>query len=80
MPKSATIASISTPGRTRRLASIADAAEYTATCTRTIRRRIADGTLTGYRTGPKLLRVDLDEIDSKLLRPIATGGAAHGAA
>ncbi|WP_338538170.1 hypothetical protein N5P18_15635 [Janibacter terrae] len=30
---------------------------------------IAEGTLTGYRLGPRTIRVDLNEVD-KLLRPI----------
>ena len=58
--------------RGKRLASIDDAAEYGDVSTKTIRRRIADGTITGYRFGPRLLRVDLDEIDSRLLQPIPT--------
>ena len=40
---------------------------------KTIRRRIADGSLTAYRVGPRLIRLDLAEVE-KLLRPI--GGAA----
>lgn len=55
----------------RRLASINQAAEYAAVSTKTIRRRIADGTLTGYRMGSRIIRVDLDELDS-LLREIPT--------
>jgi len=55
----------------RRLASLADAAEYAACSRETIRRRISDGTLHGYRLGKRLLRVDLNEID-KALRPIPT--------
>ena len=34
---------------TRRLASIADAADYAACSGKTIRRRIADGTIPAYR-------------------------------
>lgn len=59
----------------RRLASIAGAAEYGACSEKTIRRRIADGSLTGYRMGPRLIRVDLNELD-QLLRPIPAGTAA----
>lgn len=59
----------------RRLASITEAAAYASVASKTIRRRIADGTLTGYRFGPRLLRVDLDELD-QLLRPIPTAGSA----
>lgn len=57
-------------GTHERLASIADAAAYMACSTKTIRRRIADGSLTGYRSGPRMIRVDLDDIDAMLLEPI----------
>lgn len=57
----------------RRLAGIADAAAYLGCNPKTIRRRIADGTLTAYRFGPRMLRVDLDELD-RLLRPVPTAG------
>lgn len=64
----------------RRLASIDDAAEYAGVCSRTIHRRIAEGDLTGYRMGPRLIRVDLNELDAAL-RPIPTGGGdRHGPA
>lgn len=53
----------------RRLASISQAAEYAACSPKTIRRRIADSSLTGYRFGQRIIRVDLDELDT-LLRPI----------
>lgn len=54
----------------RRYASLTDAAEYLDCNERTLRRRIADGTVRGYRLG-KLVRVDLDELDA-LLTPIPT--------
>ena len=68
---------ITKQGRARRLASIPEAAEYASVCTKTLRRRIADGTLPAYRLGPRVLRVDLDELDAAM-RPIpsARGGAA----
>lgn len=53
----------------RRLVTLEDAAEYAWVSPKTIRRRIADGTLTGYRLGPRLLRVDLNELDATF-RPI----------
>ena len=62
-----------TPVARRRLGSIADAAEFAGVNPKTIRRRIADGTLNGYRMGPRLIRVDLNELDA-LLRPIPTAG------
>jgi excisionase family DNA binding protein len=55
----------------RDFVSIEQAANYTGLSNQTLRRRIADGTLTGYRAGPKLVRVDLADVDRKL-RPIAT--------
>lgn len=64
----------------RRLAPISRAAAFAAVHPRTIRRRIADGSLTGYRLGTRILRVDLDEVE-RLLRPIPTaaaGGERHG--
>lgn len=64
----------STPASTRpskRLVNLAEAAEYAACCRETIRRRIADGTLHGYRLGKRILRVDLNEID-EALREIPT--------
>lgn len=64
-----------TPSARRRLGSIADAAEFAGVNPKTIRRRIADGTLNGYRLGPRLIRVDLDELDASL-HPIATAGGA----
>ncbi len=56
-----------------RLESITNAAEYLGVSTKTIRRWIADGRLTGYRAGPKLIRVDLNELDA-MLRRIPAGG------
>lgn len=57
-----------------RLATLAAAAEYASCSTKTLRRRVADGTLTGYRFGPRALRIDLDELDDAL-RPIPTAGS-----
>ncbi|TPG37099.1 helix-turn-helix domain-containing protein [Mycolicibacterium hodleri] len=55
-----------------RLSSIAVAAEYCDVHTVTIRRWIASGRLNAYRVGPRLLKVDLDELD-EMLRPIGGG-------
>lgn len=62
------------PKARRRLATLAEAADYAACSPRTLRRRVADGTLPAYRLG-RLLRVDLDELDAAL-RPIPTAGGA----
>lgn len=59
----------------RQLASIPDAAEQYGVHHSTIRRYISHGRITGYRFGPRMLRVDLNELDA-LLRPLAAGGVA----
>ena len=48
----------------RRYAKLSEAAEYLGVTDRTIRQMIADGRLTGYRSGSRLVRVDLNEIDA----------------
>jgi hypothetical protein len=45
---------------------------------RTLRRYIAHGRLTGYRVGPRLIKVDLNELDA-MASPIPTA-RGHGAA
>jgi len=57
----------------RRYVKIAEAAEYLQVTDRTIRQMIADGRLTGYRSGGRLVRLDLNEIDAAM-KPF--GGAA----
>lgn len=56
----------------RRLESIAVAAEYANISTRSVRRYISQGRLTGYRVGIRLIRVDLNEVDERILRRIPT--------
>ncbi len=58
------------PATKPRYATTELAAEYAGCSPKTIRRRVADGTITGYRFG-RLLRVDLNEIDGAM-RPIPT--------
>lgn len=57
----------------RRYATLAQAAEYLGVTDRTVRQMIADGRLTGYRSGKRLVRVDLNEVDAAM-QPF--GGAA----
>jgi len=57
----------------RRYVKIGEAADYLAVTERTIRQMIADGRLTGYRSGARLVRVDLNELDA-VMKPF--GGAA----
>lgn len=50
----------------RRYVKIAEAADYLQVTDRTIRQMIADGRLTGYRSGGRLIRVDLNELDAAM--------------
>lgn len=47
----------------RRYARVADAAEYVGVSEKTIRRLIDSGRLTTYRLGPRIVRVDLGQVD-----------------
>jgi excisionase family DNA binding protein len=66
-----------TTRRPRRPATLTEAAGYTGRHRVTLRRWIAEGKITGWRQGDKVLLVDLDELD-KLSRPITL--VRHGAA
>ncbi|MDA2891267.1 excisionase family DNA-binding protein [Mycolicibacterium sp. BiH015] len=57
----------------RRWASIPEVAGHIGTSQRTVRRMIADGRLRAYQCGPRILRLDLNEIDAAM-KPF--GGAA----
>lgn len=48
---------------TRRLVSLAEAADSLAVSARTVRRYIADGQLEAVRLGRKTLRIKVDSID-----------------
>ena len=54
-----------------KLVTLADAAAEFSVCTKTIRRRIADGTVTGYKVG-RVIRVDLEELRRSLVITIPT--------
>jgi excisionase family DNA binding protein len=53
----------------QRLDSIQAAAAEAGVHPDTIRRWISNGRITGYRMGPRLIRVDLDEL-AAMLKPI----------
>lgn len=55
----------------RSLVSLAVAAERFGISIKTLRRRISDGTVRGYRVG-RLIRVDLDELSELLVVEIPT--------
>jgi excisionase family DNA binding protein len=59
-----------------RRAKLAPAAEYAGTSTKTLRRRIAEGALPGYRLGARTIVVDLNDVDA-LFQRIPTVGAVH---
>lgn len=59
----------------RHFETIAEAAERLNVSVKTCRRRIADGSLTAYRFGPQLIRLDPAEVDA-VLRRIPNGRAA----
>ena len=53
------------------LVSLAVSAENLGVSVKTLRRRISDGTVHGYRVG-RLIRVDLDEVRRALVVEIPT--------
>lgn len=68
-----------TPTLSRRLISLEQAAEYAGVSPRTVRRYVAAGRLTGYRVGPRLIRLDISEVDAMLRQPIPNGRAGDAA-
>ncbi|RJS47991.1 helix-turn-helix domain-containing protein [Nocardioides cavernaquae] len=58
--------------RPRRYERLNDAAERLCINPKTLRRRISDGTIVGYRIG-RLIMVDPEEVDQKLVRVIPSG-------
>jgi excisionase family DNA binding protein len=65
------IANGSVDRSTRSLVSLAVAADRFGISIKTLRRRISDGTVHGYRVG-RLIRVDLDELSEHLVVEIPT--------
>jgi excisionase family DNA binding protein len=53
----------------RNMITIAKAAEYAQLSQQTIRRYIAYQKLTGYRIGPKMIRIDLAELEALMVAP-----------
>ena len=48
--------------------SLSSAAERTGLSIRTLRRRIANGDLPAYRSGPRVIRVDPNDVDHLMVR------------
>ena len=63
------------PEKRRHWAPLSAGAEYLDVSEKTLRRMIAAGIVPGYRVGPRLLRVDLNELDALASAvPTARGG------
>jgi excisionase family DNA binding protein len=67
------MATVTTRTATSAYVSLVEAGDILGVHSRTIRRYISEGRLTGYRIGPRLVKVKLADLDS-LMRPIATAG------
>ncbi|MGB7817117.1 MAG: helix-turn-helix domain-containing protein [Ornithinibacter sp.] len=48
--------------------SLSEAAERTGLSIQTLRRRIANGQLAAYRSGPRVLRLDPADVDALMVR------------
>lgn len=56
----------------KRLESLSVAAKYANIHPRTLRRYIASGRLTAYRVGPRLIKIDLNELEASF-QPVGGG-------
>ena len=54
------------PASRRHYESVGEAATRVGVSTKTVRRWISSGQLAGYRVGPRLLRIDPDDVDRML--------------
>ncbi len=61
------------PTKATRYFTLKDAGEWYGVSERTLRRRIADGTLPAYRIGPRAIRVKAVDVEA-LAEPIPAGG------
>jgi excisionase family DNA binding protein len=65
--------------RKKNLVSVPTWADHHSISVKTARRWIAEGRLTAYRFGPRMIRVDLNQAE-ELLRRIPTAGGDTDAA
>lgn len=56
--------------------TLTEAAEVLGVSTRTVRRRIADGSINARKFGPKLIRVEMTSLE-EFGRPLTYQGARH---
>jgi excisionase family DNA binding protein len=59
-----------TPTGLPALLSIDQVADATGLSTKTIRRRVSDGTLTAHRIGPRIIRIERDAVLALLQSPM----------
>lgn len=76
MPASASAAAPPAPGRLR---PVRKAADHYSINPYTIRRWIRDGLISSYRVGVKLIMVDLDEIDARMVHLVSSARDETGA-
>jgi excisionase family DNA binding protein len=62
----------------RHYESLAQTAQRTHVSVRTLRRWIAQGRLNAYRAGPRLLRIDPEEVDAMMKPSLRTGPSRSG--
>ena len=55
-----------------KMVSVAVAADHYDVSRQTVRRWIASGRITAHRIEPRLIRVDLDEIEAKIIHTVPT--------
>ncbi|WP_082956781.1 helix-turn-helix domain-containing protein [Mycolicibacter sinensis] len=55
--------------------SLQEAAETYGVSTRTLRRYISAGRLTAYRIGPRLIRLDADQVRCELMAAVGSGNS-----
>ena len=55
-----------------KMVSIAAAADHYEVSQQTVRRWIASGKITAHRVGPRLIRIDLDEVEAKIIHTVPT--------
>jgi excisionase family DNA binding protein len=55
-----------------KMVSIATAADHYGVSRQTVRRWIASGKITAYRVEPRLIRIDFEEIEAKIIHTVPT--------
>jgi hypothetical protein len=63
----------------RRFASVQAVAEMFDVDPATVRRWIASGLVTGYRVGDRLVKLDIAEVERKVVQPIPTADEREAA-